>query len=90
MQLSDYQNKYTGVRFTRSEQGVLEVTLHTRGGPALWGTSLTSLHTELGEAFLDVARDPENRVIVLTGTGESFIAAFDLEENFPEPSLAAM
>lgn len=88
--LSDYAALYHGVRFERSEAGVLEVTLHTRGGSALWGTSLNSLHAELGNVFLDIARDPENKVVVLTGTGESFIAARDPEENFHEPSLAAM
>ena len=73
-QLSDYATKYTGIRFTRSPSGVLEMAIHTRGGPAQWGTSLTSLHTELGGAFLDVARDAENKVVIFTGTGDAFIA----------------
>ena len=89
MTLGDYKDRYSGVRFRR-EDGVLEMTLHTRGGPALWGTSLQSLHTELGEAFLDVARDRENRVVVLTGTGDSFIAAMDPQERAHEKSLAEM
>ena len=90
MRLSEYAAKYCGITFTRDDAGVLEMTLHTRGGPALWGTSLNSLHAELGHAFLDVARDAENRVVVLTGTGDSFIAAMDPEETYPEPSLSAM
>lgn len=89
-QLTDYAEKYHGIRFARDAAGVLEMTLHTRGGPALWGTSLNSLHTELGDAFLDVGRDPENRVVILTGTGDSFIAGMDAEEHAPETSLAAM
>lgn len=89
-QLNDYAGAYQGIRFARSEAGVLEMTLHTRGGPALWGTSRTSLHAELGQAFRDVAADPQNKVIVLTGTGETFIAASDPEERFHETSLAAM
>ena len=90
MQLSDYATKYQGINFTRSASGVLEITIHTRGGPAKWGTSLSSLHTELGDAFLDIARDNANKVVIFTGTGDSFIAEFDREENYPEPSLAAM
>ena len=86
---SDYADKYCGIRFTR-ENGVLEMTLHSRGGPALWGTSLNSLHTELGHAFRDIALDHDNKIVILTGTGESFIASFDPEERFHEPSLAAM
>jgi len=89
MNLSDYQDKFQCIRFTRSE-GVLEMTMHTRGGPALWGTSLTSLHAELGHAFRDIALDRENKVVVLTGTGDSFCAAMDREEPYPEPSLAHM
>lgn len=89
-QLSDYQNKYTCINFERSDDGVLTMTMHSRGGPAVWGTSLTSLHCELGHAFLDVARDYDNRVVILTGTGDSFIASFDSQENYPEPNLSAM
>lgn len=89
-QLGDYQHKYTGINFTRSPSGVLEMAIHTRGGSAKWGTSLTSLHTELGEALLDVARDHANKVVIFTGTGDSFIAEFDREENYPEASLAEM
>lgn len=89
-ELARYAEKYEGIRFTRSDTGVLEMTIHTRGGPALWGTSLKSLHAELGHAFFDVARDPNNKVVILTGTGDSFITAFDPEETFHEPSYAAM
>lgn len=89
-QLNDYAEKYECIRFSRDDGGVLEMTIHTRGGPALWGTSLKSLHTELGHAFQDVARDYENKVVILTGTGDSFIAAMDAEEPYPEPSLAHM
>ena len=52
MELSDYQHKYQTIRFERRDH-VLEVTLHTRGSEALWGTSQNSLHNELGWAFAD-------------------------------------
>lgn len=90
MKLSDYQTKYEGIRFSRDEAGVLEMTLHTRGGPAKWGSSVDCLHRELGEAFLDVARDLENKVVLLTGTGKDFIAEFDPSFNFHEPGMAEM
>jgi enoyl-CoA hydratase/carnithine racemase len=89
MQFDDYATRYHTIRFAR-DGGVLEMTLHTRGGPALWGTSLKSLHAELGDAFLDIARDRDNKVVLLTGTGDSFIAGMDREERAPETSLAAM
>ena len=90
MQFTDYADKYQGVRFSRDDAGVLEMTLHTRGGPALWGSSPECLHGELGDAFLDVARDPGNKVVVLTGTGDSFIAGFDPTASFREDSISAM
>jgi enoyl-CoA hydratase/carnithine racemase len=89
MRLEDYADRYSGIRFARSD-GVLEVTLHTRGGEALWGASPGSLHNELGHAFVDIARDPENKVVLLTGTGASFIAAMDPQDRAPEPRLQEM
>jgi enoyl-CoA hydratase/carnithine racemase len=90
MKLSDYQDKYSGIRFSRGDDGVLEMTLHTRGGPAKWGSSLDCLHAELPRAFLDIGSDAENRVVLLTGTGDSFIDNFDPAFNFHEDSMAAM
>lgn len=89
MQFQDYATRYNTIHLARHE-GVLELAIHTRGGPALWGTSLKSLHAELGDAFLDIARDRENKVIIFTGTGDSFIAGMDREERAHETSLAAM
>lgn len=90
MHLDDYRDRYATINFARSDEGVLILTMHTRGGEALWGTSTRSLHCELGHAFADIARDPQNKVVVLTGTGANFLAGMDREERYPEPSLAAM
>jgi len=90
VRLEDYRDRYATLHFARSDDGVLTLTLHTRGGEARWGTSTRSLHCELGRAFADIARDEGNKVVILTGTGASFIAASDPEERYPEPSLAAM
>ncbi|MFC3174083.1 enoyl-CoA hydratase/isomerase family protein [Novosphingobium bradum] len=89
MRLSDYADKYEAIRFTR-EGGVLEMRLHHQGGPAKWGSSAQSLHGELGPAFRDVAGDPENRVVILTGTGDSFLDGFDPALIHPEPTMAAL
>jgi enoyl-CoA hydratase/carnithine racemase len=89
MTLADYQDRYSNIRFSRQD-GVLEMTLHTRGGEALWGISETGLHNELGEAFADIARDRENKVVLLTGTGASFIAGMDPQSMPPETSRSAI
>ncbi|MBV9994745.1 MAG: enoyl-CoA hydratase/isomerase family protein [Caulobacteraceae bacterium] len=87
MKLTDYAGRYETIRFER-EAGVLEMTLHTRGGEALWGVTEQSLHAELGRAFADIAADPENKVVLLTGTGANFIAAMDTQARPPETNRA--
>jgi len=76
-----YFDRYPGIAFRR-EDGIVEMRIHTRGGPALWGF-WGGLHKELGPAFRDVADDPDNKVVILTGTGGSFCAGFDLEGEQP-------
>lgn len=69
----DYRDAYQHVRMRR-EDGILELTLHSDGGSLHWGSGP---HTELGHCFADVGTDPENRLIILTGTGDDFIARLD-------------
>ena len=58
----------------RREDGIVEIRFHSDGGPLVWGDSP---HSELGHCFADLADDPEIRVVVLTGTGDEFIARLD-------------
>src|SRR5882672_2454616 len=64
----EYANKYKTARMER-RNGVLQVTLHTEGQSLRWGFLP---HGELPEAFHDIGADRENRVVILTGTGEEF------------------
>jgi enoyl-CoA hydratase/carnithine racemase len=89
MELTDYQTRYETIRFTRTD-GVLEMVLHTNGGEALWNVSKQGHHNEIGLAFADIARDTENKVIILTGTGRNFVAARDPNEKVPEKNLHEM
>src|SRR5258708_3941182 len=66
--LSEYENKYECIKFERRE-GVLQMTLHTNGGSLRRGLLP---HRELPLAFFDVANDHENKVVILTGTGNEF------------------
>lgn len=63
-----YSEKYETIKMRR-EDGILEVQLHTDGGPLKWGRLP---HAELEEAFLNIGRDPENKVVILTGTDGEF------------------
>ena len=66
--LDDYAQKFETIRFRR-EDGILEMTLHTDGDSQRFGPVP---HSEMEQAFLDVSRDSDNHVIILTGTGEEF------------------
>ncbi|MGO9062173.1 MAG: enoyl-CoA hydratase/isomerase family protein [Candidatus Binataceae bacterium] len=68
MKLQDYANKYKTINFERRD-GILQMTLHSQGKELKWGAIP---HEECCWAFADVARDPENRAVILTGTGEAF------------------
>src|SRR5580704_15438955 len=89
MKLADYASRYNTIRFVRTE-GVLEVTIHTQGGEVKWSVTEQGHHNELGLAFADIARDIENKVVVLTGTGDNFIAERAMGEPMPDPSLHDM
>jgi enoyl-CoA hydratase/carnithine racemase len=38
-----------------------------------------SVHRELPRAFMDIASDPDNEIVILTGTGESFCTHVDFQ-----------
>jgi enoyl-CoA hydratase/carnithine racemase len=74
--LTDYQDKYPSVHFERRQgvAGVVQMTLHHEGGEFIVTESALR---DLGRAFLDVGEDHENKVVILTGTGERFATRFD-------------
>jgi len=67
--LDSYRDKYKHFRFERRD-GILQVTMHTNGSDLVWGFGPDE---EAGFMFEDIGRDPENKVIILTGSGDSFI-----------------
>lgn len=72
--LEEYAKKYQHVRFRR-EDGILEMRMHTDDSDLVWGFAP---HQEMGYAFADIGADVENKVIILTGSGDSFIHKEDL------------
>jgi enoyl-CoA hydratase/carnithine racemase len=72
-----YARSFEHAVLERDDAGVLEIRLHTDGGPLVWGDGA---HSELPSVFTAVAADPDNRVVILTGTGDRFIA--DLDESW--------
>ena len=72
-QFADYANKYQSIKMQRRD-GILEMTLHSDGGVLRWGEAV---HRELPYACTDIGADPENKVVILTGTGDAFCAEVD-------------
>ncbi|OQV03615.1 hypothetical protein CLAIMM_08635 [Cladophialophora immunda] len=68
--LQEYQDVYENFRFERTEDGILTITLHTNGSDLVWGMKPDAA---LGKVYTDVANDPDNKVIILTGAGDTFI-----------------
>lgn len=67
--LAEYSDRFQNIKLSRSDDGILTVQLQTNGGPFVYGERA---HMELSWVFRCVADDVENRVVVLTGTGDSF------------------
>src|SRR4030067_2265641 len=64
----DYARKYQTIRMERRD-GILQLTFHTDGGSLQWGLVP---HGEFPEAFHDIGSDPDNKVVIMTGTGTVF------------------
>lgn len=69
-----YFTQFANLKMTRDAAGVLEVQMHTNGGPLVF-TGQT--HTDLVDAFYAISRDRDNAVVILTGTGDEWIAQID-------------
>jgi len=65
-----YRESFPNARLTRSESGVLEVALHTNGGTLVFNGHT---HEQFVDLFHAIGSDPDNRVVILTGTGHAFM-----------------
>src|SRR5580698_1211014 len=65
-----YRDSFPNARLTRSESGVLEVALHTNGGTLIFDGHT---HEQFVDLFHAVGSDPDNRVVILTGSGGAFM-----------------
>jgi enoyl-CoA hydratase/carnithine racemase len=75
----DYSQRYRNVAFER-RGGVVKLRLHTRGGSLKWGANADSVHAQLCHLFRDLARDPDLRALILTGTGDRFCVELNHDE----------
>ena len=69
-----YSEKFPHIRMRRRD-GILELRVHTDGASLKWGANV---HEELVYCFSDVGFDRQNKVIIITGTGDSFCDQTDV------------
>ena len=73
----EYFDRYETLNFERTDSGILTLRLHSNGGPVVYRSAH---HHDWAHAFLDIAADRENRVVILTGTGDAFINESDWDK----------
>src|ERR671935_108059 len=71
-----YRDLFPNARLTRSKAGVLEVALHTDGGTLVFNGHT---HEQFVDLFHAIGSDPDNRVVILTGSGDAFMESISPE-----------
>ena len=71
---ANYFDAYRSLKLTRDAKGVLVVEFHSNGGPC---TFSALHHTEVVDAFHQIAQDRANKIVILTGAGGDFIIGVD-------------
>ncbi|KZS84651.1 MULTISPECIES: enoyl-CoA hydratase/isomerase family protein [Mycobacterium] len=71
-----YRDAFPNARLTRDEAGVLEIALHTNGDKLVFNGYTDEQFVDL---FHQVGQDRENRVVILTGSGDAFMDTVDTE-----------
>jgi enoyl-CoA hydratase/carnithine racemase len=71
-----YRDRFPNARLSRSPTGVLEVALHTDGGTLVFNGHT---HEQFVDLFHAIGSDRDNRVVILTGSGDAFMETITLE-----------
>ena len=72
----DYREKYATYFNMERRNGILQVHMHTDGGPVIYGLPI---HNAWSQLWIDIGNDPDNEVLIFSGTGDKWIAGFDPE-----------
>ena len=70
----DYREKYATYFKLERQNGILQVQMHTAGGPVMYGLPI---HNAWSQLWLDIGNDPDNEVLIFSGTGDKWIGGFD-------------
>lgn len=72
--LEDYKKIYAEHMSFERKNGILQVRLHTKGGPVRWSFEM---HQAMAEAWATIGHDPENEILILTSTDPYWIGEFE-------------
>jgi enoyl-CoA hydratase/carnithine racemase len=70
IRFDEYRDRFPNAHLTRSKSGVLKVALHTDGGVLVFDGYT---HEQFVDLFHAIGSDPDNRVVILTGSGDAFM-----------------
>jgi enoyl-CoA hydratase/carnithine racemase len=70
----DYREKYAPYFKLERRNGILQAQMHTKGGPVIYGLPI---HNAWSQLWLDIGNDPDNEVLIFSGTGDQWIGGFD-------------
>jgi enoyl-CoA hydratase/carnithine racemase len=71
-----YFTRYDDLRMTRTPDGVLTVEMNTAGGPLKF---TAHDHETFVDAFYDIGRDRDNKVVILAGAGGQWMSDIDFQ-----------
>ena len=66
---SEYSARYSAFFRMRREGGILEARLHTKDGPYVHSAAA---HNAWARVWQDIGNDPDNHVLIITGTGDKW------------------
>nr|WP_295745567.1 enoyl-CoA hydratase/isomerase family protein [uncultured Acidocella sp.] len=71
-QFETYRDAFANARLSRKPNGVLEVKFHTENGKLVFNGHT---HEQFVQLFHAIGEDRDNRVVILTGSGDAFMDA---------------
>lgn len=74
--LEDYKKQFEEHLSFERKNGILQVRMHTLGGPVKWSFQM---HQALAEAWTIIGHDPENEILILTSTDPYWMGEFDID-----------
>lgn len=76
---SEYAPRWDALAHLRREDGILEIRFHTEDGPARF---CEAMHAGYLGLLFDISHDPDTELVIVTGTGDSYLSTADEEMSF--------